>query len=100
MNDHIYSKEELSQIVAPVARAYGVDRVYLFGSYARDEAGPGSDIDLRIDCGAISDLFALAAFYDELQEKVTVGLDVLTTGALDDEFLDRIKEEEVVLYGG
>jgi predicted nucleotidyltransferase len=98
MRGHVYSKEELSRLVAPVARAYGVSRVYLFGSYARDEASPKSDIDLRIERGDISDLFTLAAFYDELQERFDADLDVLTTGALDDEFLNQIKEKVILLY--
>jgi len=33
----------------PEARALGVTGLYLFGSTARDEAGPESDVDLYID---------------------------------------------------
>jgi predicted nucleotidyltransferase len=33
----------------PWLESQGVGRVRLFGSYARDEAGPGSDIDLLVD---------------------------------------------------
>ena len=96
--EHIYSINEISALVAPVARAYGVERVFLFGSYARGEARPDSDIDFRIDEGEIKGYFKLAGFYSELEEKFSIPIDVLTTGALDDEFLDRIKESEVILY--
>ena len=36
----------------PALRAHGVGALYLFGSYARDEAGPDSDIDLFVDKAA------------------------------------------------
>jgi len=33
----------------PDLRTHGVAALYLFGSYARDEAGPESDVDLFVD---------------------------------------------------
>lgn len=33
----------------PALRARGVAALYLFGSYARDEAGGGSDVDVFVD---------------------------------------------------
>ncbi|MCL2344047.1 MAG: nucleotidyltransferase domain-containing protein [Firmicutes bacterium] len=95
---NVYSISEISSRVAPIARAYGTERVTLFGSYARGEAKPGSDIDLRIDRGKIKGLFQLAGFQRELEEEFAVPVDVLTTGALSKEFLNRIKGEEVVIY--
>jgi uncharacterized protein len=35
--------------VEPALRAHGVAGLYLFGSYARDEARPDSDLDVFID---------------------------------------------------
>jgi predicted nucleotidyltransferase len=35
--------------VEPALRAHGVAALYLFGSYARDEAGPDSDLDVFVD---------------------------------------------------
>ena len=35
--------------VEPELRAHSVAALYLFGSYARDEAGPDSDVDVFID---------------------------------------------------
>jgi predicted nucleotidyltransferase len=33
----------------PALRAFGVGALYLFGSHARDEAGPQSDVDVFVD---------------------------------------------------
>ena len=35
MNDKIYSIEEIKNRISPIAMRYGVERVYLFGSYAK-----------------------------------------------------------------
>ena len=53
MNDKIYTIEEIQKIVSPIAANHGVERVFLFGSYARGEASADSDLDFRIDAPAI-----------------------------------------------
>jgi predicted nucleotidyltransferase len=35
--------------VEPTLRAHGIAALYLFGSYARDDAGPDSDLDVFVD---------------------------------------------------
>jgi hypothetical protein len=95
----VYTTEEIKQIVEPIAREYGIGRLSLFGSYARGNAKPGSDIDFHLmDCGDIRGLFRLAGFHRRLEESFGIDVDVLTTGALDDNFLSRISGEEVILY--
>ena len=51
MSDKVYTIEEIKNIVTPIAKAYGVQRVFLFGSYARGNATSSSDLDFRIDRG-------------------------------------------------
>ena len=96
--DKIYTVDEIRSIVAPIAAAHDVGRVYLFGSYARGEATPSSDIDLRIDKGRLRGLFALGALYADLEDHLGKKLDLLTTGSLDQKFLQHIAGEEVLLY--
>ena len=38
----------LAEIVERLVRAYHPERIYLFGSIARDEAGPDSDYDILL----------------------------------------------------
>jgi predicted nucleotidyltransferase len=98
MQDRIYSIKEISEIVVPVARDFGAERVSVFGSYARGEATPSSDIDLLLEKGKINDLFILAAFQRKLQECFSIPVDVLTTGSLSDDFLGLIRKEEIAVY--
>ena len=48
-----HTLNEIKAIVSRLARQYGAERIYLFGSYARGDMTSGSDIDLRIDKGSI-----------------------------------------------
>ena len=99
MTDKVYSVAEIKEIVAPVARKYGAEQVYLFGSYARGSALPTSDVDLRVDKGRIKGMFALSGFRLDLLEQLGKDVDLLTTGSLEDDFLNEIKKEEVLIYG-
>ncbi|MBR0519079.1 nucleotidyltransferase domain-containing protein [bacterium] len=91
------SVEKIKDVVCPLAKKYGVERVYLFGSYARGEATEKSDVDLRIDRGAMRG-FKCGGFYADVKEGLNCNLDILTTKQLRDDFLANIKKEEILLY--
>ena len=55
------SREELR-------RDFGVESMALFGSVARDDAGPSSDIDILVDVPHPISLFGLVALQLRLQE--------------------------------
>ncbi len=96
--DRIYTVDEIRAMVAPIARAHEVGRIYLFGSYARGEATASSDIDLRVEKGRLRGLIALGALYADLEDALGKPLDLLTTGSLDSRFLQAIAAEEVLIY--
>jgi predicted nucleotidyltransferase len=95
----IYTISEIKDLVAPIARSHGVDKIYLFGSYARGDAIWKSDVDFRIDSGKIKTLFDLGGFYADLEESLRKPVDIVTTDSVSDEFYREIKGEEVVIYG-
>ena len=47
---------------------YGVDRLALFGSVARDEALPGSDVDVLVDFNRPVTLFDIVAVQQYLEQ--------------------------------
>lgn len=98
MNDKIYSIEEIQDQITPIAMRYGVERVYLFGSYAKGCATAASDIDLRIDKGLLRGLFALSGMRLDICDALSKDVDLLTTNSLDESFRDRIKDDEVLIY--
>jgi len=97
--DTIYTIPEIKAIVAPIAESHGVSKMYLFGSYARNEATAKSDIDFWIERGKIRTLFALGGLYVDLEERLRKSIDLITDDALDEKFHNNIKDEEIVIYG-
>lgn len=98
MPDHVFTVDEIQTVIREVASRYGVEKIVLFGSYARGEATLNSDIDLRIEKGQIRGLFQLSGFQLDLEERFKTHVDLITTDSLDDKFLRRIQKEEIVLY--
>ena len=90
--------EEIRAIAAPIAERHGVNALYLFGSYARGEATPASDMDFRIEKNQRFSLFQLAALQLDLENSFQKSLDVLTTQMLSPQFLRGIQPEEVLVY--
>lgn len=97
MSEHIYSKEELTAIISSLLKKYSAQHAILFGSYARQEAGASSDIDLIVVGGETfdpTDIFALA---DDLHRMTGKDVDVyelseINTGT---DFYDAILAEGV-----
>ncbi len=93
----MYSTEEIKAIVLPIAEKYGVLRIYLFGSYARGDNTEDSDVDLRIDKGNVKGM-QMAALLLDLEDALGKPVDLISTTALDEQFLNSISKEEQLLY--
>ena len=75
--------------------AMGVTSIALFGSVARDEAGPASDVDVLIDVRRPFDLFDLAAVHLRLEEIFGRKVDVATEGGMRPKYRARIERDLV-----
>lgn len=80
-----------------VAERFGVTKVTLFGSRARGDSRPESDVDLLMDVPPRTSLFDLLQMEEELESLLGVSVQVLTPGGLDSEFQRTIQEEGRVL---
>ena len=96
--NRIYTVSEIKDRIIPIARNYGVEKVYLFGSYAQNKATQNSDVDLRIDSGKIMTLFALGGFYADICEILGKNVDIVTSDAMSGNFRSRIQGEEILIY--
>ena len=58
------------KLLEPKLRNHGIASLYMFGSYARDEAGPDSDLDLLADFveGRDTDFILFLKPYEDLEE--------------------------------
>ncbi|MBR0261218.1 MAG: nucleotidyltransferase domain-containing protein [Selenomonadaceae bacterium] len=92
--------EEIKKAVTPICEKYGVEKMWLFGSYARGEADDKSDVDLIVDGGDSPKLrgFAWGGLYADIREALGVELDVLSRRGTRQKFLNKIAKDEVLLY--
>lgn len=79
----------LRESIRSIKNAFPVSDVYVFGSYARGDQEPDSDIDLLVVCSETSqDLFDLTyEIRTYLHERIDMAIDVMTT--TDSEFEKR-----------
>lgn len=73
--------ERRDEIIA-LARAHGVTGLRVFGSVARGEHRPDSDLDLLVDFSAGVSLYDQARFERELRELLGIDIDVISSRAL------------------
>ncbi|MDR1589770.1 MAG: nucleotidyltransferase domain-containing protein [Oscillospiraceae bacterium] len=97
---NLLSKDEIKEAIHRIAPKYGIESVYLFGSYARDKADENSDFDFRIVGGDIRSLYDIAALRLDLKEALGHEVDVVLTENMREAFYKSIHDEEVLLYGG
>ncbi|MBR4174200.1 MAG: nucleotidyltransferase domain-containing protein [Lachnospiraceae bacterium] len=93
-----YTVKEIREKTVPIAKEYGVKKMSLFGSYARGNANDESDVDLFIEKGNLKSLIRYFMFVADLEKTLKCHVDVVTTGIVDRDFLDRIQREGVLLY--
>ncbi len=87
--------QALSRAKPELARRFRVVRLALFGSMARDEARPGSDMDVVVafDGPATSERFFGVQFY--LEDLLGCPVDLVTEKALRAELRPYIEQEAV-----
>ena len=94
MVDPVMSKREQ---ILQVARRHGVTRVRVFGSTARGDAGPQSDVDFLVDVGSEPTPWFPGGLVAELEELLGRPVQVVTERGLDRLLRDRVLQEAVPL---
>ena len=74
---------------------YGVKSLALFGSVARDEATPASDVDLLVDFDRPVGLFGLFALQDYLETVLGCPVDLGTPNSLKPRLREEVLAESV-----
>ena len=76
-------------------RKMDVDSLAVFGSVARDEAGPDSDIDLLVEFARPVGLFRFLAVKEYLEALLGRPVDLATRDSLKRQFRDTILSEAI-----
>ncbi|MEP6886992.1 MAG: nucleotidyltransferase family protein [Nitrospirales bacterium] len=83
--------------ILQVAAQHGAHNVRLFGSVARGDAGPESDIDFLVQMESGRSLLDLIELSQELEALLQRKVDILTDGGLSPYLEQRIHAEAVPL---
>ena len=87
--------KRLSEHKAELHEKFGVTSIAIFGSTARDEARPDSDVDTLIEIERPAGFFDVARVKFYLEEVLDTKVDLATPGALRSPVRERIYEDLV-----
>ncbi|HAK94149.1 MAG TPA: nucleotidyltransferase [Planctomycetes bacterium] len=80
-----------------IAARHGAYHVRVFGSVARGEHGPDSDVDFLVDMAPGRSLFDLGGLLVDLRELLGMEVDVVTEKGLRTRIRNRVLREAVAL---
>lgn len=96
----MFTLADISSTISRVLARYDVREAYLFGSFARGEQAPDSDIDLRLACGATMTFGTLYELSLELEKELGRKVDIVTNPPehMRPAFRKNLEQDEVRLY--
>jgi len=83
--------------ILQLAAQHGASNVRVFGSVARGEAGPESDVDLLVTLADDRSLLDLVGLWQDLEDLLEHKVDVVTDGGLNERMRERVLAEAVAL---
>lgn len=100
MTKTVYSIEEIKQKLEPIFRSAPIKRAILFGSYAKGEQTPSSDIDIAIDSEGQLLNINFYGVLDEVTECLDKRIDLIEIAEIrkDSPIYNVVEQEGVVLY--
>ena len=90
--------DEIKRRLSPFINEYGISKAGIFGSYARNQASEGSDLDLIIDFQKEFGLIKLLNLKLLLEEKLGKKVDIIEYSCLNPDIADSVLKEVIVLY--
>lgn len=92
------SKYEIKNILREYLIDKGVEKASVFGSIARNDYTPNSDIDLILQLSKDKNLFDLAEIKIDLEEKFSRKVDILTFNSINPKLKEAILKEQEILF--
>lgn len=91
--------DEIKRNIIRVLRGHGAVKISIFGSFARGEERPESDIDIIVRFDHKKSLLQLIRIEEEVKIAVNRNIDLLTENSISPYLVDTIRRDEVVIFG-
>lgn len=88
---------EQERIILNAFEPYSIKSVGIFGSYARGENNPQSDLDILLDYEKPLDLLELIGLEQELSEKLGIKVELVTYRSLHPDLKEKVEKELIPL---
>ena len=89
--------DSIKLLLANVLKKYAIKKAAVFGSFARNEAGVSSDIDLLIETGKPLTLFDVLRLEKELESVVQRKIDVVEYSAIKPSIRENVLKEAILI---
>jgi predicted nucleotidyltransferase len=97
MEQQLFLAKALAAEIRQLGDRYGIRNIRVFGSVARGEANPESDIDLLVEYVPGHGGFAFVDFCDAVEQLLRRKVDVVTEKSLHPVIRDKVLAEAVPL---
>jgi len=98
MNNEIELNEEIKKKIISVLVKHGIKKILVFGSYARNEATPKSDLDLIVEFPEGTSLLDHVGIEIELSEALNMKIDLLSRNGISPYIKNQVLKEAIVIY--
>ena len=99
IHPEVLTIKEIRTRIKPIMEKHGIKEVYLFGSYARGEAKPSSDVDIYCEDGDIRTLYNHVDFLEELENALGKKVDLILFGTdLHPFFKEQLDKDKLKIW--
>jgi len=92
-------KKKIQDSIVTILTRYDAERIAIFGSYARGEAGAHSDIDILVRFARPKSLIQIVQIEDEIKKSIHMKVDLVTEKAVSPHLAGSIHRDEMVIFG-
>ena len=92
------STQQMTQQIAEYFKTQPVQKVWIFGSFARGEETPDSDVDILIVPDQMVGLFKLSGMHLDLQELLKMRVDLVTDKGLLTTARKSVDRDKILIY--
>ncbi|MGB5982677.1 MAG: nucleotidyltransferase domain-containing protein [Nonlabens sp.] len=89
---------KLKQTIVEILKELNPKEIAVFGSYARGEETPDSDLDILISYTDPVDFFQIVGAIRQLEDSIDIQVDLVSKSAASQKFLNSIEADLIYLF--